>query len=181
VFFAGLGLGYMAVEIALLQRFGLFLGHPNYALSVVLASLLLASGLGSMEAPRIVRALGGVRFVAYALSAAILAEALLLLPLLPRLLAWPLSARVAVTFLFILPVGVLLGTFLPTGLDSLKREAAEAVPWAWGVNGVFSVLGPVIGVAFSITWGMRALLLAAVPVYLAAAFSFPEASTPPEA
>jgi spermidine synthase len=173
VFFAGLGLGYMAVEIALLQRFGLFLGHPNYALSVVLASLLLASGLGAVNAPRIMRALGGVRFVAYALSGVILVEALLALPRLPRLLTLPFPARVALTFLLVLPIGVGLGTFLPTGLEDLKRERPEAVPWAWGVNGVFSVLGPVLAVAFSITWGMRALLLAAVVVYLAAALAYP--------
>jgi hypothetical protein len=172
-FFAGLGVGYMAVEIALLQRFGLFLGHPNYALSVVLASLLLASGLGAANAPRIVRALGGLRFVAYAVSAVILVEALLVLPRLLRLLALPFAARVALTFLLVLPIGIGLGTFLPTGLQDLKRERPEAVPWAWGINGVFSVLGPVLAVAFSITWGMRALLLAAVVVYLVAALAYP--------
>jgi len=178
VFFAGLGVGYMAVEIALLQQFGLFLGHPNYALSVVLASLLLASGLGAVSAPRIVRTLGGIRVVAYALSAAILVEALLFLPQLPRLLALPFPARVGFTFLLVLPIGVGLGTFLPTGLEDLKRERPEAVPWAWGVNGVFSVLGPVLAVAFSITWGMRALLLAAVVVYLTAALAYPGAPPP---
>ena len=179
VFFAGLGVGYMAVEIALLQRFGLFLGHPNYALSVVLACLLLASGAGALNAPRIVRALGGVRFVAYAVSAVILAEALLVLPQIPRLLALPFAARVVLTFLLVLPIGVGLGTFPPTGLEDLKQERPEAVPWAWGVNGVFSVLGPVLAVAFSITWGMRALLLAAVVVYLAAALAYPRGDSPP--
>jgi spermidine synthase len=177
-FFAGLGIGYMAVEIALLQRFGLFLGHPNYALSVVLAALLLASGVGALNAPRIVRALGGVRFVAYAVSGVLLAEALLALPQLSRLLALPFTARVALTFLLVFPVGVGMGTFLPTGLEDLKRAAPDAVPWAWGVNGVFSVLGPVLAVAFSITWGMQALLLAAVVVYLAAALAYPEAPRP---
>ena len=179
VFFAGLGIGYMAVEIALLQRFGLFLGHPNYALSVVLASLLLASGVGALNAPRIVRALGGIRFVAYALSGAMLAEALLALPHLPRLLMLAFPARVALTFLLVLPIGVGLGTFLPTGLEELKRERPDAVPWAWGVNGVFSVLGPVLAVAFSITWGMRALLLAAVVVYVVAALAYPGPLTLP--
>jgi hypothetical protein len=61
----------------------------------------------------------------------------------------------------------------------LKRDTPEAVPWAWGVNGVFSVLGPVLGVAFSITWGMRALLLAAVVVYLIAALAYPGARPEP--
>ena len=172
-FFAGLGLGYMAVEIALLQRFGLFLGHPNYALSVVLASLLMASGLGALHAPRVVGALGGIRFVAYAVCGLILAETLLAFPLLPRLLTLPFAARAGLTFLLVLPIGVGLGAFLPTGLEALKRDTPEAVPWAWGVNGVFSVLAPVLSVAFSITWGMRALLLAAVPIYLVAALSYP--------
>jgi spermidine synthase len=179
VFFAGLGVGYMAVEIALLQRFGLFLGHPNYALSVVLASLLLASGLGALNAPLIVRLLGGLRFVAYAVCGVILVEALLVLPRLPRLLALPFPVRAAITFLLVLPIGVGLGTFLPTGLEDLKRERPEAVPWAWGVNGVFSVLGPVVAVAFSITWGMRALLLAAVVVYLVAALAYPRGESLP--
>jgi spermidine synthase len=180
VFFAGLGIGYMAAEIALLQTFGLFLGHPNYALSVVLASLLLASGLGALYAPHIVGALGGVRFVSYAVAVVVLLEALVVLPLLPRLLTLPFALRVAVTFLLVLPIGVGLGTFLPTGLEALKRDTPEAVPWAWGLNGVFSVLGPVLGVAFSITWGMRALLLAAVVVYLMAGFAYPGARPQPD-
>ena len=145
---------------------------------MVLAALLLASGVGALNAPRIVRALGGVRFVAYAVSGLMLAEALLALPQLSRLLALPFTARVALTFLLVFPVGVGLGTFLPTGLEDLKREAPDAVPWAWGVNGVFSVLGPVLAVAFSITWGMQALLLAAVVVYLAATLAYPEAPRP---
>jgi spermidine synthase len=180
VYFAGLGIGYMAVEIALLQTFGLFLGHPNYALSVVLASLLLTSGVGALYAPQILAALGGVRFVAYAVAGVILLEALVILPLLPRMLTLPFGARVAATFLLVLPVGTGLGTFLPTGLEALKRETPAAVPWAWGVNGVFSVLGPVLGVAFSITWGMRALLLAAVVVYLVAALAYPGVRPQPD-
>src|SRR6266852_2509987 len=74
LFFAGTGIGYLAIEIALLQKFGLFLGHPNYALSVVLASLLLTSGLGSLFSRTITKALGEVRFVSYTLAALILLE-----------------------------------------------------------------------------------------------------------
>ena len=66
-FFAAIAIGFMAVEIALLQKFGLFLGHPNYALSVVLAALLLFSGVGALFSDAIVRALGRLRFVGYAL------------------------------------------------------------------------------------------------------------------
>jgi hypothetical protein len=173
VYFAGTGLGYLAVEIALLQKFGLLLGHPNYALSVVLATLLIASGIGSLLSLRLVGALGGVRFLAYLLSGIILIEYLLLLPRLPALTGAPFAARVAAAAALIAPVGLALGAFLPWGLEALKAAAPAHVPWAWGVNGIFSVLSPVVSIAFCMTWGVGALLLAAVPVYLAAAAALP--------
>jgi hypothetical protein len=175
LFFAGCGLGYMAVEVALLQKFGLFLGHPNYALSVVLAALLFFSGLGSLVSARIVALLRGIRFTAYALSGLILALYLLALPLLPRLMGLPFVLRVAVVAALIAPIGVCLGVFVPTAIERLKAEAPSYVPWGWGINGIFSVLAPVLSVAFSMTWGIGALLLAAVPVYIVTAASLPHA------
>jgi spermidine synthase len=174
VFFAGTGVGYMALEIALLQRFGLFLGHPNYALSVVLAVLLLATGVGSLGSTAIVRALGGeLRFVSYALAAVILAEHLTALPRLPALLGLPFPARVLVAILVIAPVGCLLGVFVPSALERLKPETPAFVPWAWGINGMFSVLAPLLSVAVSMTWGISALMLAAVPVYILVGWAYP--------
>ncbi len=172
---AGCGLGYLAVEVALLQKFGLLLGHPNYALSVVLAALLFSSGVGSLYSARIVDGLGGVRFVAYALSGLILALHLLVLPLVPRLISLPFAVRVALVVALIAPLGLCLGTFLPTALERLKAAAPAYVPWAWGVNGIFSVLAPILAVAFSMTWGIAALLLSAIPVYIVAAASLPAA------
>lgn len=175
-FFAGIGLGFMAVEMALLQKFGLFLGHPNHALSVVLAALLLSSGIGSLSCARIVPALGGLRFVSYALSGVILLEYFLILPRLEAWISWPAAARTMVVFILIGPIGILLGTFFPFALDRLKAATPQFAPWAWGINGIFSVLAPVLSVAFSTTWGMNALLLAAVPIYMATAAAFPNDS-----
>jgi hypothetical protein len=173
-FFAGTGVGYMALEIALLQKFGLFLGHPNYALSVVLAALLLATGVGSLFSAAIVRMLGGqLRFVTYVLAAVVLVEHLALLPLLRGLLGLPFAARVLVAVALITPIGCLLGVFLPTALERLKPEAPAFVPWAWGINGMFSVLAPLLSVAVSMTWGISALLLASIPVYLFAGWAYP--------
>jgi spermidine synthase len=181
-FFAGTGLGYMAVEVALLQKFGLFLGHPNYALSVVLAALLLASGVGSLWSAAIVRALGGqLRFVTYALGALVLAGQMLVWPLLPRLLGLSFAARVLTAVLVVGPVGCLLGVFVPTALDRLKRETPAFVPWAWGINGMFSVMAPLLSVAVSMTWGISALLLAAVPVYLLVGWAYPRPAVTPAA
>jgi hypothetical protein len=172
-YFAGLGLGYLAVEIALLQKFGLLLGHPNYALSVVLAALLFTTGLGSLWAARVVPAFGNLRFVCYALAAAILLEHVLVFPRLAGLLAWPFAARVALVVVLIAPLGLALGCFFPWVLDRLKGEAASLTPWAWGVNGIFSVVAPILSVAVSMTFGTAALLLSAIPVYLLASLLLP--------
>jgi spermidine synthase len=179
VYFAGLGVGYMAVEIALLQKFGHFLGHPNYALSVVLAALLLATGVGSLSAAVIVRAARSVRFVAYALAVVVLAEYTLVFPRLPDWIGLPFALRALVVFALVAPIGVCLGVFFPSALDELKERAAPFVPWAWGINGIFSVMAPVASVAWSITWGIGALLLSALPVYLLVGWSLPVSARPP--
>ena len=176
VYFGGAGLGYLALEVALLQKFGLFLGHPNYALSVVLAALLFATGVGSLLSEAIVRTLGGVRFVSYALCGIVLLEHLVLMPLLPRLGGQPFALRAALVALLVAPIGILLGVFVPTAIDRLKRESPSFAPWAWGVNGIFSVLAPVLAIAVSMTFGISALLISALPVYLAVGWSWPEAS-----
>ncbi len=180
LYFSGAGLGFLAVEMALLQKFGLFLGHPNYALSVVLAGLLLTSGVGSLLSARTQRVLGGIRPVAYALAGNVLVEVLLVFGRLAGWIGWPFAVRVAVTIILIAPIGLLLGTFLPVGLEQLKGEAASFTPWAWGINGAFSVLAPVLAVAFSMSWGTSALLLAALPIYMFTAAVLPASAHPPD-
>jgi spermidine synthase len=173
LFFAATAIGYLAIEVALLQKFGLFLGHPNYALSVVLAALLFTTGVGSLYSASLVRALGGVRFVSYALAGVVLLEHLLLIPRLPGLLSLPFGLRAGIVSLLVAPIGVCLGTFVPTALEQLKTTAPAFVPWAWGINGIFSVVAPVLAVGVSMTWGISALLLAALPIYLIVGWSLP--------
>jgi hypothetical protein len=180
IFFSSIGVGFMAIELALLQKFGLFLGHPNYALSVVLAVLLLFAGLGSLVAARLVAWLRGVRFVAYALAGMLLLEELVVSPSLTGLLGLPLIARAALVVLLVAPVGLLLGVFMPTGLEKLKETSPRLAPWAWGVNGIFSVLGPLAAIAVSVSVGMRGLLLAAIPIYLVAGWALPARAVTPE-
>jgi hypothetical protein len=171
-FFGSLGLGYMGIEMALIQKFGLLLGHPNLALSVVLAALLLSTGVGSLLSSHLVNALfGSLRFVSYALSFVLLAELLLVFPRLGLWMALPLAGRVALVAALVAPIGLLLGTYFPTGLERLKQVSPEVVPWAWGLNGMASVVAPILAVALSMTAGITAVFLAAVPVYLLAGFA----------
>ncbi len=174
VFFAGAGIGYMAIEIALLQKFGLFLGHPNHAISVVLMALLFSTGLGSLWSDAILRTLTRLRFVSYVLGAVVLLEYLLVFPYLSSWIAWPFALRAAVAIGLILPIGICLGVYLPTALERLKAASPAFVPWAWGINGIFSVLAPIVAVAVSMTWGISALLLASVPVYLVVGLVLPD-------
>jgi hypothetical protein len=179
VFFAATGLGYLALEVALLQKFGLFLGHPSYALSVVLAALLFFTGLGSLASDAITRRLGGLRFTAYALAGVVLAEHLLALPRLSALVGLSFLVRCALVVALVAPIGLALGVFLPTALERLKSTAPALVPWAWGINGIFSVLAPILSIAFSMTFGISALLVCALPIYLAAGWLLPENAVGP--
>ena len=178
IFFAGIGLGYLAIELALIQKFGLFLGHPNYALSIVLAPLLFATGLGSLAWPSMVGTVRHVRFVSYVLAAVVLAEYTLVFPLLASASTLSLWLRGMIVVALVMPIGVCLGMFFPAGLDRLKTDNPAFIPWAWGVNGIFSVLAPILAVALSITWGISALLVTALPVYLIVGFVLPGPDRP---
>jgi hypothetical protein len=172
IFFAGIGLGYLAFELALIQKFGLFLGHPNYALSIVLAPLLFATGLGSLAWPSMAGRVP-VRYVSYVLAVVVLAEYALVFPLLASASTLSLWLRGVIVVALVMPIGVCLGVFFPAGLERLKTEDPAFIPWAWGVNGIFSVLAPILAVALSITWGISALLVTAIPVYLIVGFVLP--------
>jgi hypothetical protein len=167
-FFAAIGLGFLLLEIVLIQRFVLFLGFPTYALSVVLFALLVFTGLGSYasarwSAPR--------RSLALALAAAcalLLLVAFALGPLVHALIDAPFALRVAVTVLALAPVGLALGTAMPTGLRRLDALHPGAVPWAWGVNGACSVLAAVLGIAIALVAGFTVTTLVALGCYLLA-------------
>ena len=165
------------MEIALLQKFGLLLGHPNHALSVVLASLLFTTGLGLLSAkPIVVLAVGNLRFVGYAAGRDRPLRVPGGLPE-PARPSWPGPSPSAadIVVLLVAPLGLCLGTFFPLGPRGHEGHRASFTPWAWGVNGNFSVVAPILSVAVSMTFGTSALLLAAVPVYLLASLVLPSA------
>jgi hypothetical protein len=167
-FFAAIGLGFLLLEIALIQRFILFVGFPAYALSVVLFALLVFTGIGSALSARfadpwraLAVALGGVIGLA-------LLSAFGLQPLLTSLLHLPFPARVALSVAMLAPLGVGLGMAMPIGLQRFRQLHPAGVPYAWGVNGVASVLASVLGVAMAINFGFRVAALLAAVCYLGA-------------
>ena len=175
-YFGALGAGFMLLEVALLQRFVLLLGHPVYSLTVTLFSLLLGTGLGSFLSRRVedqrVR-----RLTTWALSA-IVVLTLVAREAIPWLvdvaIPWPLPLRIAVAAAILVPLGTLLGTALPGGMRLLATRRPEIVPWGWGMNGALSVVGATLAVFIAMNWGFSATFLAAAVVYASAALAFPK-------
>ena len=171
-YFACLGFGFILMEIPLFQVYILFLGHPTYALTVVLSTLLVASGVGSLLTGRVVPAgaLARARVVLPVVAALGAATALGLPPVLAASLALPLAARVAMAVVLLAPLGVAMGMPFPLGVKTLSAEGAEPlVPWVWGVNGATSVLSTVLAFVLALTVGYTASLLAGVACYAVAA------------
>ena len=170
LFAAGLGAGFMLVEIHLLQRCGLFLGYPALTLSVALFALLVGTGGGSLLGSRLalLDRPAGIGLVALGVGAICLLYGFLLDRILDGALAWPLAARVGLTLALVVPLGVVLGFCFPACLRLGGRQHESIVPWLWSVNGFFSVLGSVAAVSLGMEWGARWVLVAGAVVYAVA-------------
>jgi len=171
LYFAALGVGFIVVEVVLVQKCVLFLGHPAHALTVVLFSILLFSGLGSLLSGRFPGGEGlpaSLGLVLVAVAGTIGLAVLVLHPLFYGLVHLATVWRVLITVAVLAPLGLVLGMPMPTGIRILHDRAPELIPWAWGVNGAASVLGSVGAVALAMVEGFdRALLLGAI-LYLVA-------------
>ena len=172
-YFGALGAGFMLIEVALLQRFVLLLGHPVYSLTVTLFSLLLGTGIGSLISRRVpaarVQAVTVRAIVVVLLVGAI--SPLFLEPLINASIALPLPARIGVAVAVLLPIGVLLGMPLPGGMRVLSSVRADLIPWGWGMNGAFSVVGATLAVFIAMNWGFSATLWTGALVYGLAAMT----------
>lgn len=162
-YFALLGLGYLCVELPLLQRFILFLGHPAYAMATVLFALLLFSGLGSLLSRRV--PLGAVLIL---LPALIVAYALGLPALFEAALAVSLGGRLVVAVVALAPPGLLMGMPFPKGLALLERRGPALIAWAWGVNGAVSVVASILAALLALSFGFSVVLAVGAACYAGA-------------
>jgi len=168
-YFIFIGAGYILIQVALVQRFVLLLGHPTYALTVIIFSMLLASGLGSYLSRRLVGSSDGRLAGVLALVAVVVGVlAALVSQVLQAGVGWPLAAKFAVSVLLIAPAGFLMGMPFPTGLRRLEQRSAAAVKWAWSLNAAASVMGSVGAVVLAVCLGLRETLLVGGAMYLGA-------------
>ena len=162
------GIGFMILEIALFQKFILYLGSPTIALSILLGSLLVGMGAGSyfggnIYAQDVVKRLKSI-------SGLIVITGVLLFVVHPfilnELLAYGLFIRVIVCFVLLSPFGFLLGIPFPTGIQMLKQNnLIKYIPWMYGVNGIFTVLGSVSAVILSMTFGFTSSFFVGLSMY----------------
>ena len=175
VYFAALGFGFIAVELALLQNLTLLVGHPIYTLSVLLFTLLAFGGIGSALSRRLTM---WQACAAVAVIGAI--EALALPKLVPALLWLPLWGRLMVAIVLIAPLGLAMGMPFPRGLRETGQRSLPAPPFYWGLNGIMSVIGSVTTVFVALMFGFQAAMLMGSACYVLAALAsmkaFPEAA-----
>ncbi|MBS1249770.1 MAG: hypothetical protein MAG431_01354 [Chloroflexi bacterium] len=172
-YFGLLGLGFLFLEIPLIQRWILLLGQPTYAFTVVVIALLFFSGLGSMAAGSWLNPRTGLGILVLAAVGYTLA-----MPHLTQiLLAWPGWARMMGTFLGLAPLGFLMGIPFPLGLAWLKENAPGMIPWAWAVNGCASVIASVLAAIFALSYGYTLVMLLGVAAYAGAWVALPVQSS----
>jgi hypothetical protein len=173
-YFAALGFGYLFVELTLMQKSAIFLGHPTYSIAVTLVALLLASGAGAAFATRQKRPANEVaRFGALAIVVLLAVAYFALGRLFSALLPAPFALRVVVLALAMVPLGFAMGMPFPVGLRATSARGDAAVAWALGVNGFSSVVASLLAVPLAMFWGFSAVLGVAIVLYLAAALLAP--------
>jgi len=166
IYFASLGLGFIIVEITLLQKFLVFLGGPAYSMAITLFTILLFSGLGSFLsrnwAGRPFRLLAMVMPL---LVAVIIADAYLLDPIIAKSADLPHFQRILMAVGLVAPLGVLMGMPFPAGLRFVDQFRPELNPWAWGINACATVIGTVVCILITFILGFRLALLAGAFCY----------------
>ena len=195
LYFVAIGLGYILVEIAFIQRFVLFLGHPTYALTVVIFLLLLSSGAGSLVSRRWMSTTVQNWVPLTVITVAIFLYVLVLPAILVSLVGLSFTIKLLVSGMLLVPLGFAMGMPFPTGLRALVSTPASefpasasvqttalgtaceenAVEWAWAMNAASSVLGSVLAMVIAIHFGLTVTLACGAVAYLLALtlFQFP--------
>jgi hypothetical protein len=167
VYYALLGLGYMLVEIFLIQRLGRFLSNPTYAVTIVISSMLVISGLGNVASGLLARHRAwAIRIACVGIIGSMAFYFLGLDSLLGRFAGRELLTRISIAVAAIAPAAFFLGVPFPGGLSLLAKNRPGLLPWAWGMNGGFSVMGVALARIVSVAWGFPVVLMLVGAVYV---------------
>ena len=167
VYFFSLGLGFILIEIVLIQKFILFMGNPTYSITVVLFAILTAAGCGSFLSGKLPWNLKKVLLVVV-IGIVLLSWLLLIVsPLVFKtFLGSSMAVRMLVSIAFITPLGVFMGMPFPLGITLTNQVSKRFIPWVWGINSYATVLGTVLCVIFALSFGFKAVMFIACGIYL---------------
>ena len=168
-YFAALGLGFILIELALLQKLILLMGNPTMTFALLLFTLLISSGSGSLISSRIAKNnMKNLIFVIGGIAALGISYVIFLPPIIYSTIAESIEVKAAVSIAILAPIGFLMGMPLPTGMRLLKVHRPDYIPWMWAINGAFSVLGAVLAIALGIMYGSSLAMILGILIYLIA-------------
>ena len=171
LYFVAIGLGYILVEIAFIQRFVLFLGHPTYALTVVVFLMLLSSGAGSVVSRRWIANPARVSLPLMVIASVLIIYVWILPSILNNLVGEPFPAKLLISACMLAPLGFVMGMPFPAGLRALaahRDRHGDSIEWAWAMNAASSVLGSVLAIVIAIQFGLNVTLICGAVSYLLA-------------
>lgn len=178
-YFLSLGIGFMLIEMAFIQKFLLLLSYPIYAVAVVLCAFLVFAGLGSFCCPRVSRVSQkfglhvAIPATIIILSLIALVYLLLLAPIFRHFIASPDPVKIIVSVTLIAPLAFFMGMPFPLGIERLRKNQPDLIAWAWGINGYASVVGAILAVCLAIALGFNAVIVIATAIYIAGAWLAP--------
>lgn len=176
-YFFALGLAFLFVEIAFMQKFILLLHHPVFAASAILTAFLVFAGCGSAYSSVFSKRHGRYTAVTIAVGM-IVSLSLLYLLILPLIFSWcggmSMTTRFVLAIMLIAPLAFFMGMPMPLALDSLAHHRGKLIPWAWGINGCASVVSSVLATLLAMQLGFNAVILAAMVLYAMVVLIFPQ-------
>lgn len=170
-YFAILGFSYIAIELCLIQKLSMFIGSPTLSFAVVIATLLICSGIGSLVSAKVPQ--GKEYRILFILVCCLLCSTFVVDAFVDYFIYMPRMMRIILTMLFVVPIGFLMGMPFPLGIRSVSKWNASTIPWMWAINGVMSILGASLEAFLAIYVGFKAVLLIAAIMYFIALVFFP--------
>jgi len=168
LYFSLIGAGFFFIEMALIQKMILFLGHPVYSISVIISALLVFSGIGSYFSDRLFKGRYQICISTILITLIICIYILTMDNLFQELIRLGFGPRLCIVIFLTAPLGFFMGIPFPAGLNILKMQDRFSISWAWGVNGFFSVISILLATLLAITFGFRSVLIVAVICYVMA-------------
>jgi hypothetical protein len=172
VYFLAIGLAFLFIELAFIQKFSLLIGQPLYAVAVVLSAFLVFSGLGSLYVERRIEHDANQPYILRWSVVTIVVTTLLYIVLLPLMGSFIMAqtefVRFVLAFVITAPIAFAMGMPFSLGLAAVQKNSPQLTPWAWGINGCASVLSAILAVLLAIEIGFSGVMLVAAGLYVIA-------------